>query len=298
MTLLLIVILALAFFFLIRGSGNTDMYPDVSNGQNNGQNTELANGVDYGPNAVSGAINEPLKQNVEEFGKQLRFVSLLSPKPTLAKDIDYYYSSFVDSRLIAKWKANPLSTTTPALGKKTSSPWPQRIDVVSMRDATEADLARLGADMKTYIYDPQVVEVNIIEVVGTDSKNDPAAVQPATLLMTKTPTDSGRWYVFDVQLGFYSTLPQRQTLEGEYICLPHKNTDGPQTMECAFGLKTTSGNYALNAMLMSSDILTRISTGTRIRVEGTVTPVEALSSNTWQKYDIKGIMSVTSARVL
>jgi hypothetical protein len=33
------------------------------------------------------------------------------------------------------------------------------------------------------------------------------------------------------------------TIKGTMVCLPHKNTEGPQTLECAFGLKDGKGNY-------------------------------------------------------
>lgn len=32
------------------------------------------------------------------------------------------------------------------------------------------------------------------------------------------------------------------TVSGTIICLPHKNTTGPQTLECAFGIKAQDGN--------------------------------------------------------
>lgn len=32
-------------------------------------------------------------------------------------------------------------------------------------------------------------------------------------------------------------------IKGEIVCLPHKNTKGAQTMECAFGLKDEQGRY-------------------------------------------------------
>ena len=35
----------------------------------------------------------------------------------------------------------------------------------------------------------------------------------------------------------------RAMLEGEFVCLPHTDTTGPQTEECAFGLKTADGKY-------------------------------------------------------
>ncbi len=34
-----------------------------------------------------------------------------------------------------------------------------------------------------------------------------------------------------------------KTLRGTVTCLPHKNQEGPQTMECAYGLKDSTGKY-------------------------------------------------------
>jgi hypothetical protein len=85
-------------------------------------------------------------------------------------------------------------------------------------------------------------------------------------------------------------VPQEATLDGEVVCLPHKDTSGPQTLECAFGLKTDDGtHYALDAGDVNPPPYT---TGQRIRANGLVTPIEAISSDHWQKYDIKGIFSI------
>ena len=93
-------------------------------------------------------------------------------------------------------------------------------------------------------------------------------------------------------------VSERKTLTGEYVCLPHRDTSGPQTMECAFGLKTAPDTYyALDTYVYSGDVFMNLSMGTRVTVEGLVTPVEMLSSDHWQKYNIKGIMSVASAEV-
>jgi hypothetical protein len=87
----------------------------------------------------------------------------------------------------------------------------------------------------------------------------------------------------------------RATLSGEVVCLPHADTDGPQTMECAIGLKTDTGeHYALDLNLMSEEHVP-LNTGERIRANGMVTPVEMLSSDHWQKYAIEGIFSVTDS---
>jgi hypothetical protein len=89
--------------------------------------------------------------------------------------------------------------------------------------------------------------------------------------------------------------PYRATLSGTYVCLPHKNTDGPQTMECAFGLQTPVGEYyALDFNLLSQG-QPSIVVGDTFSAAGTVTPIEYLSSNQWQQYPIEGIFSVTDS---
>lgn len=87
----------------------------------------------------------------------------------------------------------------------------------------------------------------------------------------------------------------RGTLTGEVVCLPHADTDGPQTMECAYGLRTDTGEYyALDFTLLSQEF-TPVETGERFTANGTITPVEMLSSDHWQKYAIEGIFSVTDS---
>lgn len=90
-----------------------------------------------------------------------------------------------------------------------------------------------------------------------------------------------------------SDAPKEATLEGEYTCLPHTDTSGPQTMECALGLKTDDGSYyALDFGNLLQSGAINFGTGTRIRVSGLLVPIEQISSNQWQKYPIKGILQV------
>jgi len=76
---------------------------------------------------------------------------------------------------------------------------------------------------------------------------------------------------------------QSQTIVGFWECLPHKNTSGPQTMECAFGIAVdqSDGHYAIDTSLMSTYPVD-FPTGTKVRVTGIVTPANQLSSV--QKY--------------
>ncbi len=84
------------------------------------------------------------------------------------------------------------------------------------------------------------------------------------------------------------------TVEGSFSCLPHKNTSGPQTMECAISLAADDGkNYSLDLMAV-----TYPGEATRVRITGAFTPAEALSSDVWQKYDMVGIIRVESVEPL
>lgn len=104
------------------------------------------------------------------------------------------------------------------------------------------------------------------------------------------PQSSPKMHVPETSVQPTGTISYNATLEGEVVCLPHKDTSGPQTLECGFGLKADDGaHYALDAGGVNPPPYT---TGQRIRANGLVTPVEMLSSDHWQKYNIKGIFSI------
>ncbi len=91
-----------------------------------------------------------------------------------------------------------------------------------------------------------------------------------------------------------ATVPTEATITGSFTCLPHRNTDGPQTLECASGLETNDGNfYALDLSAFSYPA-DEFGTGEAIKVTGLLVPIEQISSDMWQKYNIKGIMRVTN----
>lgn len=87
--------------------------------------------------------------------------------------------------------------------------------------------------------------------------------------------------------------PYQTTLSGTYTCLPHLDTSGPQTMECAFGLKTDAGDYYAVNFGESADAVEQFQSGAHVTAEGSVVIKEALSSDHWQKYNMKGIFTVT-----
>lgn len=87
--------------------------------------------------------------------------------------------------------------------------------------------------------------------------------------------------------------PRNVTLTGTYTCLPHLDTEGPQTMECAFGLKTNTGDYYAVNFGASGQAMDQFRSGETITAEGFIVIKEALSSSEWQKYNMKGIFTIT-----
>ncbi len=105
-----------------------------------------------------------------------------------------------------------------------------------------------------------------------------------------TPETGGR------EMGVPETSYQA-TFAGETTCLPHKDTTGPQTMECAFGMKTDDGFFiALDMNVLQTQTVPSLETGKHVTVHGLFTPIEMLSSDHWQIYDVRGILSVTSVQ--
>ncbi len=86
-------------------------------------------------------------------------------------------------------------------------------------------------------------------------------------------------------------VPKIATLTGLYVCLPAQG-DGPQTMECALGFLADRDQsyYALDTNSLKNYII--YPTGTRLKITGSVYPIEMISSNVWKKYNIKGIIKL------
>src|SRR5690606_2992200 len=89
--------------------------------------------------------------------------------------------------------------------------------------------------------------------------------------------------------------PYRGTLTGEYLCLPR--TDATEE-DCRYGIKTDAGEYyAVDFYLMSQQVASQVAIGERLTANGLITPIERLSTNTWDPYPIEGIFSVTDTLI-
>ncbi|MFA6940537.1 MAG: hypothetical protein WCQ54_06070, partial [Clostridiaceae bacterium] len=112
----------------------------------------------------------------------LKSVPLLASKDALRKSMEENYGSYVTSPLIEKWINDPQN----APGRLTSSPWPDRIEIQSIKKISKV----------TYEVKGEIIEITSTEMIDGGY----AAKRPITLLVKKT---NNRWMIYHVTLGSY-----------------------------------------------------------------------------------------------
>jgi len=137
-----------------------------------------------------------IKALVEEFGKMLVNVSLLSPPDILENDMKKYYSPFVSEELILKWIKNP----SEALGRLTSSPWPDHIEIIDVKKITADKYEVLG---------------NVVEITSTEvEKGGYADKYEINLTVERI---NGNWLIAEaikeIATGSETTADQRTLME-------------------------------------------------------------------------------------
>lgn len=91
------------------------------------------------------------------------------------------------------------------------------------------------------------------------------------------------------------TSGQQSTISGTIECLPHKDRNGPVTLECAYGIKTAEGAYYALDTAFYPGIIGDLPTGSKVAVTGAVTPVDQLDKESRLRiYDILGVIQVHS----
>ncbi len=69
------------------------------------------------------------------------------------------------------------------------------------------------------------------------------------------------------------------TIKGKIVCLPHKNSEGPQTLECAFGMQSEDGLY-YGLKNIPTEQMIELQTGSEVLMSGKLTEEKD------SKYDI------------
>jgi hypothetical protein len=119
-----------------------------------------------------------VRQVVEAFGKRLQQVSLQSPN--VAEEMQGAYSPYVSDDLLALW----LSDLSQAPGRFVSSPWPDRIEIVSLTQEAPDRFRVTGF----------IVEVTSMELV----KGGAASKVPVALTIQK---EQGHWLITEFVQG-------------------------------------------------------------------------------------------------
>jgi hypothetical protein len=96
-----------------------------------------------------------VKAIVEGFGKSLQTVSLQSPDA--GEEMEKNYSPYVTPELLRKWNHN----LAIAPGRIVSSPWPDRIEIISIAEQTPTQ----------YFVTGNLIEVTSMEVVNGGAAN-------------------------------------------------------------------------------------------------------------------------------
>jgi membrane-bound inhibitor of C-type lysozyme len=125
---------------------------------------------------------ETIRQVVNDFGQQLKNVSLLSPEEQVRADMENYYNDLVVYETIKKWFKNPLE----APGRLTSSPWPEKIEVDSINEETK---------------EKYLVKGRIIEMTNTEEDEKEKTVERKIDICLAE--FDGNWLITDISLGDY-----------------------------------------------------------------------------------------------
>lgn len=67
-----------------------------------------------------------VREVVENFGEVLKNVPLSGSRDTAVQGMDEHYRGYVSASLLQRWKSDPAQ----AIGRLTSSPWPDRIEII------------------------------------------------------------------------------------------------------------------------------------------------------------------------
>jgi hypothetical protein len=127
---------------------------------------------------------------VEDFGNKLQRVSLQAPKDAVLKSIQENYSEFVSQGLMDEWKSDPFK----APGRLTSSPWPDRIEILSIE--------KLSEDM--YQVNGEIIEITSVDMADGGF----SARRPINLLVKKT---GEKWLIDSLTLDEYEKNDQTAT---------------------------------------------------------------------------------------
>lgn len=160
-----------------------------TNGQNGDQQGQPNGEIQENDQNAEAAV----KNVVENFGKKLQKVSLLAPENDLKQSMEENYGEYVSPALLAQWAEDPQN----APGRLTSSPWPDRIEILGMEKVSATSY---------------LVEGEIIEVTSAEKESGEAAARRIIALTIEKIED--KWLINSVELGQYKDKASNDVSNG------------------------------------------------------------------------------------
>lgn len=121
------------------------------------------------------AEEEAVREVVEILGSRLQMVPLAAEKEIAAESMRENYKDLLSESLLEEWASDP----SKALGRMVSSPWPDRIEIVSMEKTGEGAYRVKGT----------IVEMTSAEVTAGGA----AARRPIDLIVEEN--EAGEWHI-------------------------------------------------------------------------------------------------------
>jgi hypothetical protein len=125
-----------------------------------------------------------VRDTVTAFGNNMKMVSLTASSTGIVSAINQYYAPYVSTNLMAMWQSAP--TTAP--GRKTSSPWPDHINIINISKTSDT----------SYTVRAEVVEKTSVE----ETEGGSSDTYPISLIVEN---QNGSWKI----VGFETTESMR-----------------------------------------------------------------------------------------
>ena len=160
-----------------------------------------------GPMFLTSEEKSQITTLIEDFGKKLTSVDLLSPEDMIAENIQKYYSPYLTADLLMKWTFDPFQ----AMGRFLSSPWPDRIEIDSMERIDDNTIK-----VKGYV----------IWVVSGNGTLDVTDRVPTVLIVKKDPSTQKHLIdnAYSNKYAFYDTKELVNILKEVYPAIDNSAT--------------------------------------------------------------------------
>ncbi len=127
---------------------------------------------------------QEVRELVIQFGDKMKMVSLLAPKDSLIKAIEENYGPYISPELLTGWREHPEW----APGRLTSSPWPNRINVLLVEHGDDG----------SYEVQGKIMEMTSVEVTSGGE------IDSGQFVALKIRKQNDKWVI----TGFTKAVPQ------------------------------------------------------------------------------------------